>query len=276
MNVFSRAVVLGSFVGLAGCTGLSATFWTESFLNTEIEGSGFNQTLGRAYQERSSHEANDDVDWLDAGMFAEKGWKAGFDNETVLPWEPGALGLDDADMVSQRNRLMGALDNGGREQRTEACAQAQASYDMWLHEASENDSGTDAAHDTFSSWMSKCEAEAMAQPMGQTTFTIYFGFNRDNLTAEAQQVINTIVSTANEMGAGSLSVGGYTDTSGSSAYNKALGQRRADRVANALSAKGIPGGAISEQSFGESNLAVQTGDGRREPLNRRAIVTINK
>lgn len=275
MKVFSRITVLGAFLGLAGC-GLPGTFWVEPFLDSEFAGSDFNQTLARAYQDKAAHESGNEVNWIDAGWYAQKGWKAGFDGETVLPWEPSWFGIDDSETISQRNRLMAALDNGGREQRTEACAMAQAEYDHWLEEVYENDPEEPEAKETFMTWMAKCEGDAMAQPMGPNTFTIYFGFDKDNLTAEAQQVINTIVSAANDMGASSLSVGGYTDTSGSVGYNRGLGDRRANRVSNALSANGIPGGAINRQSYGESNLAVQTGDGRPEPLNRRAIVTINK
>ncbi|PKQ01347.1 MAG: hypothetical protein CVT73_23900 [Alphaproteobacteria bacterium HGW-Alphaproteobacteria-12] len=95
---------------------------------------------------------------------------------------------------------------------------------------------------------------------------MYFGFDKYNLTPEAQSVIDQIVAES----AGPLSVIGHTDTSGSNAYNQALGQRRADSVSNALTAQGKE--LCNAQSKGETDLAVQTGDGVREPLNRRAVV----
>ena len=97
-------------------------------------------------------------------------------------------------------------------------------------------------------------------------WTIYFGFDKYNLTPEAQSVIDQIVAEST----GPLSVIGHTDTSGSNAYNQALGQRRADSVSNALTAQGKE--LCGAQSKGETDLAVQTGDGVREPLNRRAVV----
>ena len=97
-------------------------------------------------------------------------------------------------------------------------------------------------------------------------WTIYFGFDKYNLTPEAQSVIDQIVAEST----GPLSVIGHTDTSGSSAYNQALGQRRADSVSNALTAQGKD--LCSAVSKGETEPAVQTGDGVREPLNRRAVV----
>jgi OOP family OmpA-OmpF porin len=111
------------------------------------------------------------------------------------------------------------------------------------------------------------EALTDCQKKAAGPWTIYFGFDKYNLTPEAQAVIDQIVSETSTP----LAVVGHTDTSGSSAYNQALGQRRADSVAGALSAQGKE--LCEKASKGETDLAVQTGDGVREPLNRRAVVT---
>ena len=71
-----------------------------------------------------------------------------------------------------------------------------------------------------------------------------------------------------------LAVAGHTDTSGTSAYNQRLSQRRADVVANALAARGIEPSIITEEAKGETELAKATRDGVREPLNRRSEVII--
>lgn len=97
---------------------------------------------------------------------------------------------------------------------------------------------------------------------------IYFGFNKSNLTSEAQAVVQEIA----KSDAPAFAVVGHTDTSGSAAYNQALGSRRANAVATALKANGKT--TCSVTSDGETNLAVATGDGVREPLNRRAVVSV--
>ncbi|TRO88012.1 OmpA family protein, partial [Glycocaulis profundi] len=66
-----------------------------------------------------------------------------------------------------------------------------------------------------------------------------------------------------------------TDTSGSAAYNMGLGERRANAVRDEMVRLGIPAGSISTQSFGQTRPAVDTGDGVREPLNRRSEVVID-
>jgi outer membrane protein OmpA-like peptidoglycan-associated protein len=72
----------------------------------------------------------------------------------------------------------------------------------------------------------------------------------------------------------SVSVVGHTDTSGNQAYNQRLSQQRATVVANSLSSRGIPSSIISTDARGEDDLAKETRDGVREPLNRRSEVSI--
>ena len=71
-----------------------------------------------------------------------------------------------------------------------------------------------------------------------------------------------------------VTVVGHTDTSGSSAYNVGLSNRRASVVRDALVSRGMAAGAITSSGVGETDLAKPTRDGVREPLNRRTAVTI--
>jgi hypothetical protein len=54
----------------------------------------------------------------------------------------------------------------------------------------------------------------------------------------------------------------------------ALSLRRANVVKDALVKEGVPAAAITTVGRGEAGLLVQTGDGVREPQNRRVEVTI--
>ncbi|HHI89081.1 MAG TPA: OmpA family protein, partial [Hellea balneolensis] len=71
-----------------------------------------------------------------------------------------------------------------------------------------------------------------------------------------------------------VNIAGYTDTSGSKAYNLRLSKRRADNVEKALKADGLTATHITKEAKGEEGLAIPTADGVREPLNRRAEVVI--
>lgn len=277
MKIISRLVALAGLAVLAGC----GTWTAESYLTQKIEGESFNACLAREYQDRATSEAYVDCNWYDTAAIVKKG-RAAAAGETVLPWDPstkGVLASDLPELQEARARLMAALDNGGRSDRGCACAKAQRYYDGWVEQASDNKLGVNGSYfggeggpvqpervkaekAAFYEALTACELQSMKGP-----WTIYFGFDKYNLTSEAQAVISQIVADTS----GAVSVVGNTDTSGSNAYNAALGQRRADSVANALKAQGK--GICSAVSDGETNLAVKTGDGVREPLNRRAVVT---
>ena len=276
MKMISRLIALGSFLVLAGC----GTWTAESYLHQDIQGDSFNACLAREYQDRATSEAYVDCNWVDTAVIVAKG-RAAAAGETVLPFDPSTMGVLPSDLPELQDalaKLMAALDDGGRTgDQACACAKAQRYYDGWVEQASDNKLGVggsyyggpggpvqpdrvEAEKAAFYEALTACARQA-AGP-----WTIYFGFDKYNLTPEAQSVIDQIVAETT----GPLSVVGHTDTSGSNAYNQALGQRRANTVSNALTAQGKE--LCSASSAGETQLAVQTGDGVREPLNRRAVV----
>ena len=109
--------------------------------------------------------------------------------------------------------------------------------------------------------------------VGASNYTVYFEFNKSDLTADARKIIGDAAATAKH-GATRIEVNGYTDEAGTAQYNLGLSKRRAEAVRTALVADGIPAKRISIQAFGKSNPAVPTPDGVREPRNRRAVVIV--
>lgn len=105
-------------------------------------------------------------------------------------------------------------------------------------------------------------------------FIVFFGFNKYNLTADAQAVVAEAASTARSVGAASIIVVGHTDTVGSNAYNQRLSEKRAGAVKDELVRLGISAGMISASGRGETELMVQTGDNVKEPQNRRATIDL--
>lgn len=292
MKAFSRMLVAGSMLTLAGC-GLPGTFYAEPFINSSIGGSDFNAHLARAYQQRAADAAENDVNWILSGMYAQKGLQAQ-EGQTVLPWDhvtytekPASITGVSPDraqkynLASLRQDLLGALDNGGRQERPEACAQAQAHYDWLIDETFQDtppsqENEEDKVASEFQRYLSECigrRVEAPKEaPATANSWVIYFGWDRYDLTYEAKQVIQNVSETAKAAGK-SLSVAGFTDTSGSPKYNQKLSDRRSKAVASELSKAGV--GGIRTAGFGENELAKPTADGVREPLNRRAIINLD-
>jgi len=106
-------------------------------------------------------------------------------------------------------------------------------------------------------------------------FVVYFPFDQYVLTPEAQQVISQAADYAKGGNATRVVVVGHADTSGSAAYNVRLSERRAKATADALVGSGLAQTALAVDWKGESQPAVATGDGVKEPLNRRATININ-
>lgn len=116
------------------------------------------------------------------------------------------------------------------------------------------------------------EQSADLDPIG---FTVYFDYDKANLTPQASTLIAEAAGRALQNDIDGVVVSGNTDTSGSSAYNQALSERRAKAVHDALIANDVPADRIRSEAYGESNPAKATPDGVREPLNRRSEVTIS-
>ena len=111
-------------------------------------------------------------------------------------------------------------------------------------------------------------------PSAPKQFLVFFGFNKSNLTQEAQKVVTDAAAAAKEFGSATIVVVGHADTSGSKEYNQRLSERRANTVRTALSSQGIDASKITASGRGETELLVQTGDGVKEPQNRRASIDL--
>ncbi|PHR54647.1 MAG: cell envelope biogenesis protein OmpA, partial [Robiginitomaculum sp.] len=106
-------------------------------------------------------------------------------------------------------------------------------------------------------------------------FPVYFDWDKSNLTTQAADAIAAGVARASRCGIASANVGGHADKSGNRKYNVGLSSRRANIVRGELVNRGVSGAVISTEAFGETAPAVQTPDGAREPLNRRAVVVLH-
>ncbi|MEM1195465.1 MAG: OmpA family protein [Pseudomonadota bacterium] len=73
-----------------------------------------------------------------------------------------------------------------------------------------------------------------------------------------------------------IDVYGFTDTTGSDAFNQRLSEQRAQAVADYLAARGVARSRFATRGFGESydQLRIKTADGVDEALNRRVEIKI--
>ena len=109
-------------------------------------------------------------------------------------------------------------------------------------------------------------------PVGPHVFTVYFAWNRSWVGPEGMAILQQAAAVYRGGGIVRVQVTGYTDTSGSAAYNQRLSERRARHVAHLLTKMGVPWNAMAISGRGENDLAVPTPDGVPEARNRRVTI----
>jgi peptidoglycan-associated lipoprotein len=104
--------------------------------------------------------------------------------------------------------------------------------------------------------------------------TIYFGFDRYNLTPEAEQVLGQVVNWLNMYNSRNVIVEGHTDKRGTKEYNIGLGSRRAESVKKFLADRGVDSNRISTISYGKEMPVTESETEEGHALNRRAHLGI--
>ena len=110
-------------------------------------------------------------------------------------------------------------------------------------------------------------------PAAPRVFIVFFDWDKDVITPEGEKVIQQAAAAYRSGAPVQLQVTGYTDRSGSPAYNQRLSERRANNVARAMVALGVPQNEMAVSGRGENDNRVPTAAGVREPQNRRVEIT---
>jgi OmpA-OmpF porin, OOP family len=114
----------------------------------------------------------------------------------------------------------------------------------------------------------------VSRPAGPQQYTVYFDFNRADLDNSGTSVVDNAAAAARRGEVSRIMVTGHADSSGSAGYNQRLSERRAQAVRAELVRQGVPAGEIVTVGRGETQLAVPTPDGVREPRNRRVEIVL--
>jgi len=125
--------------------------------------------------------------------------------------------------------------------------------------------------------------EPVAPPPPVRTFILFFEWDESFLTVQGLQVVSEAVSEVERNGAARIQVVGHTDTShvapgtqASQEYNQALSERRAESVKAEMVRLGISADEIATEGRSWNDLLIETGEGIREPQNRRATIDLGE
>jgi outer membrane protein OmpA-like peptidoglycan-associated protein len=113
-----------------------------------------------------------------------------------------------------------------------------------------------------------------AQPIRPISFQLYFMEGTDEYTPESKEAFENVFAEVARRKVAEVAVIGHTDTVGTLEFNDALSLKRAARVRNDFTGRGIPTDSISIAGRGEREPVVPTADEVSEPRNRRVEISV--
>ncbi|WP_404380880.1 OmpA family protein [Caenispirillum salinarum] len=269
------AVPAVATVTLAACAN---PYMIEDAKQVTPQGSQFTQSLAKNYSDFTRFESDEMYDWPDADHFARKTLAAA-EGRRVAPEDPRDWDIDNAewraDLRVARNALVTAYRDGAREKNPVVAASAQSNYDCWVEQSEEGWQMDHIAEcrEGFINAMNQLGERPAPQPaQAQAPVLVFFDFDVARVPSEADPLLNSVAEVAQENPNLELQVVGHADRAGSVPYNNRLSEQRARNVAQALSARGVPMDRMSVDWKGELDPRVPTGDGVREPENRRVVI----
>jgi len=105
---------------------------------------------------------------------------------------------------------------------------------------------------------------------------VFFETDRYDLSADAQSQLQKQAAWLKQYPAVTVTVEGHCDERGTREYNLALGERRANAVANYLTALGVDAGRLSVISYGKERPQCTDSNEACWAQNRRGVTAINK
>lgn len=119
------------------------------------------------------------------------------------------------------------------------------------------------------------KATAPPAPLpGPSKFIVFFDYDRSSVQTDAQKIVEEAADYAKKNGKAVIHITGHADTSGSVSYNMSLSERRAKAVKATLSEFGISGKEVDVKWKGEADPLNATGDGVKDPQNRRVEIIL--
>jgi peptidoglycan-associated lipoprotein len=134
-------------------------------------------------------------------------------------------------------------------------------------------SGSSTTDGTSQGAVTPGSAQDFQQNVGDRVF---FETDRYDLTAEAQSQLQKQAAWLQQYPASTVTVEGHADERGTREYNLALGERRANAVANYLTALGVDAGRLSVISYGKERPDCTDSNEGCWAQNRRGVTSVNQ
>jgi peptidoglycan-associated lipoprotein len=104
--------------------------------------------------------------------------------------------------------------------------------------------------------------------------TVHFGFDKHDLTSEAQAVLGKQTDWLKKWPQTNVVVEGHCDIRGTTEYNMALGERRAHSVKKFLVGQGVDAKRVETVSYGKEHPVDQATTEEAHAKNRRSVTVL--
>jgi len=150
----------------------------------------------------------------------------------------------------------------------------QARTDAENAEAAKNDAQARAA--ALAAQLADLQAKQTERGIVITFGDVLFSTDSANLTAQGMAVAQRLADVLRNNPDRSVLVEGFTDSTGSDAYNLQLSQRRAEAVRGALAQMGIDRSRIETRGYGEAYPVASNATASDRQLNRRVEIVLSE
>ena len=129
--------------------------------------------------------------------------------------------------------------------------------------------------DALAAQLAELQAKQTERGIVITFGDVLFNTDQAVLTEGGQRTLRKLADVLNQNPDRSVMVEGFTDSTGSSAHNLELSQRRAEAVRSALMAMGIEGTRVATRGYGEAYPVAGNDSAGNRQLNRRVEIVLS-
>ncbi|HEX4242810.1 MAG TPA: OmpA family protein [Steroidobacteraceae bacterium] len=187
----------------------------------------------------------------------------------------GAAKADDARVAAgqvERDRIMLAARTREADNAKAAATNAQLEANAAV---TQRDQATQEAQ-RLQGELEDLKAKQTTRGLVLTLGDVLFDTNKATLNPGAGRKLDELAQFLNEHPDHRVQIDGFTDSTGSDAYNEDLSQRRADAVKQALVMRGITPSRIGTEGYGKAYPVASNNESGGRQLNRRVEVVIGK
>jgi OmpA-OmpF porin, OOP family len=282
LSLLKATFSVGLITALSACGAYDVAELKEKTIDT----SSYSGAVAEEYRKFVTSEADQMMDWQDAGYFAAKALKVLDDPTAAQPenykdWNIDQQFVDDLEVGQGRLRI--AMRLISPEEGAVNLAKAITSFDCWVEQAEEGwqIDHIAACQTSFNDALGELEQQKNIKitDAGEATVRLVVHHDLDQSHPRTEDLI--LIQSFASKGWDDLQlhvhVVGHTDRSGTDEHNKKLSVSRALAVVNAIKATWPGEYTFSIEGLGETNPAFATADGVEDIRNRRteAEVTLS-